>query len=428
MPVMMKCPLCDYEGPQSMFESVDGTTLKCKRCRGQFEDPEIYLAGLSYADCDSRQAVFRFPFSLSGTGAEIRVRAGYTALLVGNNGRKQWLKPGNHRITDMPEGFQLYYVCMKPTVMWGSQNDGGFGAYGTARLSLAPDYPERYASSHEHILTMGNHLKSLMDWAATKHIQQETARNNLSSLELRDGYLHLLGSLDEGVTVTGIYPMGFRNAGGGAGTFSSFMTETIREPRETTAPAFRPPAEPLRISQDEYVVRAGTEIVVIRGAKTERHKADETITADRLQGNTRIYIYRSKTFEFPFGWGLANQVCPACGFFSAQGTVSFHIDSTEKMSLLLERTEGWQGFEEQLFFNVIRQEVAMAISGILNEYIGMKGTNPAEIQNMLSEMSIRLTDQLNGEGGTGERPVFRQYGLRVKQADILGISLYPVRR
>ena len=428
MSASIRCPLCDYQGPQFMFESVDATTLRCRRCRSTFEDPEIFSADTSYADCDSRDAVFRFPFSLSGISSKIHVRPGYTALMVGNSGRKKWLPPGDHLITDMPEGFQLYYVCLKPTVTWGSQNSSGFGAYGAARLSLAPEYPERYAATHEHILTMGNRLKSLMDWAATKLIQEQTARNNLNSLELRDGYLRLLGTPEEGVTVTGIYPMGYRSASGGAGTFTSGMTETIREAKNGAAPLFRPPAESLNTQQEQFTVRAGTEIVIIRGAKTERHKAEETITSDRLQGNAKAYLYRNKVFDFPCGWGISNQVCPACGFFSAQGTMSFYIDSTEKMSLLLSRTEGWRGFEEQLFFNVIRQEVSTAISGILNEYIGLKGVDPAKIKNMLSEMSIRLTDRLNGEDSAGERPVFRQYGLRVKQADILGVSLYSARR
>jgi len=426
----IKCPLCTYEGPLSMFESVDGNTLKCRRCRNRFDDPDIYDAGTMYADCDSRKAVFRFPFALNGSSTEVRVRPGYQALVLGNNGQKQWLEAGDHMVTDMPDGFQVYYVCLKPTVIWGSQNDGGFGAYGTARLALAPDYAKRYTASHDHIMTLDLYLKSLVENNVTQYIQQQTECNGLGRLELMDGYQSLLGVLEEGAAITALSPLGFRNAKGGTGSFSSYTDESIHDRNDIPATtAFSPPVEIIPPKQSPYTVRVGTELVLVRGAaKAERHKADEMLTAEQMSKADKAFLYRKKTFDFPYGWGVSNQACSVCGYFSAQGTISFYIDSTEKMSLLLNRTEGWQGFEDQMFFNVIRQEISATISRILNEYIGGKGVKPEHIHNSLSAMSILLTDLLNGQENERKDPVFRQYGLRVKRADILDITLYSIRR
>ena len=43
-------------------------------------------------------------------------------------------------------------------------------------------------------------------------------------------------------------------------------------------------------------------------------------------------------------------------------------------------------------------------------------------------MSVELTELLNGEGVHDREPAFRQYGLRVRQADILSIDFYSRRR
>lgn len=424
----IRCPLCLYEAPLSMFENVDGTTVKCRRCRSRFEDPNIYAQETSYADCDNKKAVYRFPFNMNGGDAVVKVRSGYAALLVGHNGQKRWLKEYENHITDMPEGFQLYYVCLKPQVRWGTRDAGGFGAYGMAQLSMRPDYPEEFCRTHDHILTLEAHLKSLVDESVSRYVRQRMNENNPGILEQRDGYLNVLGVLEEGVTVTGIHPFGFRNAAGGTGLFQTFMTVLEPKREEESAQAYRPPVEDLRVPVETYTVRTGNEEVMIHGAaRAERHKADETIRPESLKGVSKVYRFRSKEFEFPYGWGISNQPCSAYGYFSAHGTLSFYIDSTEKMSLLLNRTNGWHDFEEQLFFNIIKQEMSAEIGKLLNEYIGEKKAGPENIRDHLSAMSVALTGRLNGADG-GKDPVFMPYGLRVKRADILNIALYSIRR
>lgn len=425
----IRCPHCLYEGSFGMFEIVDSSTLKCRRCRGRFEDPNTFAAGISYADCDSRKVVTRFPFSLNGNNAVIRVRGGYSALLVGNSGRQQWLKPGLHSVNDMPEGCQLYYVCLKPQITWGTHNSGGFGAYGIAQLMLSPDYAENYVRKQDHILSLESHLKYMMDSCVTVYVQRQEADSHQGVLEQRDGYLSVLGILESGVSITEIHPLGYRNSSGKTGAFPFFHTVEEMEEEEKSEVQARLPVESVRLPQEDYIVRTGVEDVLIRNpGKAERHKADEKIDQNMLRGVSKLFRYRSKEFEFPFGWGAGNQVCGAQGFFSANGTISFFIDSTEKLSLLLNRTEGWKNFEEQLFFNVIKPEISTAISGILRQRFGDSPADDTALRDSLSEMSVQLTSRLNGEGGTTKGPVFRQYGLRVRRADILTINVYSVRR
>ncbi len=422
-----RCPLCLYEGPPAMFENVDADTLMCRRCRNRFADPNSYRAETSYADCDSRKAVYRFPFVMNGSDASVRVPGGYTALLMAHNGQRRWLGAGEYHITDLPEGFTVYYVCLKPRIRWGTKETDGFGAYGMAQLSLSPEYPEKYCRTHQQILTLGDHLETLAGWCVTRYVRQRLMENVPGILEQRDGYLNVLGVLEDGVSMTGIYPFGFRNAAGTAGLFQSYMTAVGRERAGEAGPVYRSPVEKIRLPDKPYIVPAGAEDVMIRGAsRTERHKADETIRPEQMKGVGQVYRFRAREFEFPYGWGLANQVCSACGFFSAHGTISFYIDSTEKMSLLLNRTDNWHGFEEQLFFNVIRQEMADAVGALANEYIGAKEAESGSLREYLSEMSIRLTSRLNGENR--KAPVFSAFGLRVKRADILDLSIYTVRR
>ena len=415
-----RCPHCLYEAPLNMFESVDGPTLKCRRCRNRVEDPHIDAADLTYADCDSRKPVYRFPFVMNGNGAVVRVRSGYVALLVGHNGRKQWLKAYENHITDMPEGFQVYYVCLKPQIRWGTHGTGGFGAYGLAQLSLNPDYPEEYCRTHEHILTMEAHLKSLADWCVTQYIQRRLDEKTPGILEQRDGYLNVLGVLENGVSITGIQPLGVRNQSGGTGVFPSYIGRSDLPQEEEIGQTYRPPVEIIRPPQEIYTIRTGVEEVLIRSAtRAERHKADETIRPDQTKGVSKVMRYRAREFEFPYGWGLSNPICSAYGLF--------YIDSTEKMSLLLNRSKDWHDFEEQLFYNVIRQEMSPIIAGLLNEYIGTRNANPENIRDFLSEMSIRVAAQLNGDNGR-KGPAFSPFGLRVKSVDIMNISLYTARR
>ena len=88
-----------------LFDNIDNGKLKCRRCRNTADDPNAYGAESTYADCDSRRVVTRFPFALDGRDAVIQVRQGYMALAVGNDGSTIWLRQLKNRISNMPHGF-----------------------------------------------------------------------------------------------------------------------------------------------------------------------------------------------------------------------------------------------------------------------------------------------------------------------------------
>ena len=92
------CPLCRYKAPLALFENMGEGQMRCRRCRSKFPDPNAYSAGVAYADCDSRRAVTRFPFSMNGSaGAVIRVRDGYMAL-ISSGGQRRWVNEPNCRL------------------------------------------------------------------------------------------------------------------------------------------------------------------------------------------------------------------------------------------------------------------------------------------------------------------------------------------
>ena len=447
------CPHCAYKASLSLFENVGGGELKCRRCRSRFMDPNAFAADVSYADCDSRRAVTRFPFALNGENALIRVRDGYLAFLVGSAGQRLWIDGHDCPIRDWSGGFQVYYVCLSPRVIWGTGGLEGFGAYGSAQLSLSKEYVKSFCGTDGHVQALEEHLKKLVSRHVTGFVNTEIQRQNASLLEHRDYYLNLLGVLEDGVSLTRIDPMGFRNAAGNTGFFSSYIPMTPPEESAEPLPPMRPPVEFLQAPKVPYTVNNGTEDIFCFGAfggersraaermeesgigrllrprakETERHKAGEKIEADALRGVGKLLRYRTKEFEFPFGWGIYNQPQAASGYYAAQGTISFFIDSTERFSMLLRKTRSWQEFAEQFFTNILKKELAAALGEILHERI-RSSFQPEKIGESLSAMSVELTDTLNGEGPSGQEPVFRPYGLRVRQTDILSVNFYSVRR
>ena len=423
------CPCCMYRAPQALFESIGGGKLKCRRCRSEFADPGAYVPGVTYADCTGHQPVWRFPFALKGENAEIRVRGGYLAYLAGPAGQRLWLDSPVNPIRNMPGALHVYYVCLTPTVLWGTAGQADFGAYGSARLSLTADFVRRFCGMNGHVTPLDKYLRDAVSTHITKKIKDELDRHGAGLLTQRDGYMNMLGQLEDGVQLTRIDPMGCRGAGQGAGFFTVYEPPTDEDGSATALPELRPPVDFLRPQKSAYTVRAGTEEVVIRSAgRIERHKAGESMDPRDLQGVERHFRYRTKEFDFPWGWGLYNQSLGGSGYYSAHGDISFYVDSTEKLSALCARTRSWQEFTERFYLDVLRKELADSLHELVVRLTGAADFDPALIRNHLSAMSVELTGLLNGEDGRGGEPAFRRYGLRVRQLDILSVDFYSVRR
>jgi len=423
------CPHCQYEASLLMFENVDSGMLKCKRCRSKFEDPNAFGMETTYADCDNRRAVTRFPFTLNGRNALIRVREGYLALAVGNEGQRFWLEASENRITNMPGGFQLYFICMKPQVIWGTRNLQEFGAYGVAQLSITRSYIESYCGMDGRIQSLEEHLRELVVSHMTGYVQDVLDRHSGALLQHSDGYMNALGMLEEGVSLTKIEPRGYRNADGMTGTFPARAASDELFAQEETVVRVRRPVELTKAQRKTYTIREGVEEVFIRNAtKLERHKAGEVIEANVQQDVGTVLRFLSKEFDFANGWGLYNQNCSAPGYYAAHGTISFYIDSTERISPLLCKAGSWDTFTEEFFSNVLKKELSIALRELMDAYVAQRGLDAERLNESLSAMSVDLTNLLNGEGPYGKQPAFRQNGLRVNRADIMHVSIYANRR
>ncbi len=428
MSVYITCPLCKHEAPLYLFERVNGTQLGCKRCRSKFNDPNAYKPDATYADCDFRKPAYRFPFHMDGNNSIVTVRNGYNAIIVGNDGRERWLTTGEYKIGDMASGFQLYYICLKPRILWGTKGVEEFGAYGSATLSVSSEFAESCYAKDKNILRLEDRLKKMVDWCVTAFVRNEISQGNTALLERRTFYENTLGVLTEGVSMIQIELGGYRNARGETGFFPFSGYPSAHE-EEDASPEINLPVEYMRIPGNDYTVKPGHEdVLVTLTGKRERHKAGDRIETVRLRNARKLYRFHSKQFEFPFGWGIFNNKLPSGKFFSANGTLSFYVDNTEIMSGYLETTKNWKEFEAQFFTGVIKPEISAAMGEIISEYIGSRGMGPLNVRKYLSEMSIDLTNVLNGENVNGGEPVFRKYGLRVNRADIMGIDLYCDRR
>ena len=423
------CPHCLFKAPITQFDNIDADEMKCRRCRSYFKDPNAFSMGTTYADCDSVKTVTRFPFSLNGENALIRVRDGYLALLVGSGGQRLWLDRQDCRVTDVPGYFQVFYFCLSPVVTWGTTSESGFGAYGRARLNLSPDYIKAFCGMDGQVMELENYLKRIVGRRITEYVEDQLSRQNIRLLERRDGYLNLVGVLENGVNLTWIDPVGYMGENG-RGTFISYAAAAPKqaEPAKVYTEE-KASVEILKPGRSSYVIKDRVEEVFISGASNAtRHKSGERVDDSLLKGVSKIIRFRTKEFSFPYGWGIYNQTSGASGFYSAQGTISFYIDSTALLSRLLAKTKSWQEFEDHFFMDVFRKEISAALRDVLNARAIRHSYRQDRIGASLSAMSLELTDYLNGEGSSEHEPVFRPYGLRVKRADILDINFYPDRR
>ena len=73
-------------------------------------------------------------------------------------------------------------------------------------------------------------------------------------------------------------------------------------------------------------------------------------------------------------------------------------------------------------------DVRAALRDVMNTRLGRQDFKEERIDDHLSAMSVELTNLLNGEGPSARDPAFRNYGLRVKQTDILSVCFYANRR
>lgn len=424
------CPNCFYDAPLYMFANVEHNMLRCRRCRSKFEDPNAFGAETTYADCDFNRVVTRYPFALDGRNAIIRVRPGYRALVQGHDGTTMWLSAEKYHITHITSGFQLYYVCLNPRISWGVKDVEDFGAYGVAHLSISPERVEAFCSEDGRIQMFETHLRELVVERLTAHVQRFADAHNTALLKHADGFMSALGLLEEGVSLVKLEPRGYRDSGGATGVYPTHSGQDAsyerEEEREISVPR---PLDGVKMPTKAYTVKNGVEEVFISGnGKTERHKAGELIELSALKGVEKLMRFSSKEFEFAHGWGLYNQLCGAYGYYSAQGTVSFYIDSTERMALLAAKTASWDDFVEQFFNNVLKKEVASALKTLMDACAAQADFDPEQISGRLSAMSVDLTNLLNGETERSNKPVFRQYGLRVNSIDILGAHFYKTRR
>ncbi len=422
------CPHCRRPAPLTEFRNMGSGMLRCRSCRSDFPDPNAYRREISYADCDSLKPVTRFPYSLSGKNVRIHVPQDYMALLVSNTGGRLWLEAEDNVVDDQPEGFQLFYVCLKPQVQWGTRSLKEFGAYGTAKLSVSREYIRRFCGPDGSLSGLDHRLKSLVDMHITSCVQKEIEHGNIAYLEHRSGYSGMPGFLTEGVHLISIDPKGFRNADG-IGTFPRLQSGSRAEDSLSSPLPPKTRIELLQPSRKQYTVRNGTEELFIRkDMRTQRHKAGEIIDPKSLADVARVLRFHVKEFSLPYGWGLFNLTGTLSGYFSSYGTVSFYIDSTELLSQLLRKTHSWEEFEEHFFDDVFRKELSYALKDVVGQYTGTRHIAPEGITGQLSAMSLELTALLNGEDASGRTPAFRQYGLRVDRIDILQIDFYTVRR
>ena len=426
---LFTCPHCGYQAPIQDFPVAESGTLKCRRCRTVFEDTNAYRPDRTYADCDSSRVVTRFPFDLDGRENVIHVPGGYLALLVGHDGQWAWLEGDELHLINRPQGFQLYYLCLRPTVRWGTRGIRSFGAYGSACLTVSKAYMKAACDRPARLKLLEEHFQELVIAHMTEFAQKETEHHNSAALERHDGYLKALGVIRDGVTLRRIDPAGYRTIDGHTGAILSYASRSESIGPLSPENRKKAPVEIIHPSVREYTVKDGAEDVILRGQnRTERHKAGERISLDGLSAAERILRFNRKSFEFPHGFGVYNLPSAYRGYFAAQGTISFYIDSTERLSLLMAKTDGWDSFTEHFFTNVIKKELSPALKTVINDFLERRGTGTDRLTGYLSSLSIALTNRLNGEDESSETPAFRRFGLRVRSADILSVDFYSDRR
>lgn len=422
----LTCPYCMYQAPSSFFESVSGGRLKCRRCRTPFQPPDAYSPDIAYADCDGLEPVMRYPFALNRSESVIHVREGYMALLTTADGKRMWLDGEDSRFTD--SGTRLYYICLSPKVPWGCSVKV-FGAYGYARLSLSREYVMDFCGKNENVLELKDHLQKIVNAYIAECIGTWLKQKSVGLLESKEFYLQITGAPEKGASIDRVDPIGFRSVNGKIGSFSYHLSENERAETPVQLPVYKPPYEIVDSPRPPYTIRKDEEeVFCYKPPKMKRYKAGERVDDALLRDVIRVVRFKAKEFEFPFGWGIYNQPMVGTGFFAAHGTVSFYIDSTTLFSQLLTKTKSWRDFGKQFFSDVLKKEIAAALQEVMRTRAGMQSFRAEQINEYLSAMSIDLTNTLNGEGAVPKEPIFRRYGLRVKQTDIFGVHFYDDRR
>lgn len=425
-----QCLLCKHEAPPNTFVNTANNKLMCPRCRSEFENPYAYKANVSYADCDSQKAVTRFPFSLNNEQASISVRPGYIALLIGNDGQKYWLNAADNVLKRKLTGCQLYYICLSPVVMWGTSCLNIFGAYGRAQLSLDAEYVQQLCENEGSVMHLENHLRNLVNTHITKHFLEESTQQRIFLYRSAENYTYMLGNITKGVQLTKLQPYGYCM---NRSSFNSFFIEDRQETPEkesaSSLPKEIPPVDIIAKRIKAHTVKTKTEEVFISKLnRYERYKAGEIITEDMLVNTKTIHRYQKKHFSFSHGWGIYNQTIPEIPYFSANGTLSFYIDNTIRLSKHLCKLETWHSFEELFFSEVLKAELIDALKNIIRHYLQENRLNIHDVSASLSAMSVDLTRELNGEFLFQGTPSFQKYGLRVDCADILDLDIYSNRR
>ncbi len=421
--IMLTCPNCRYEAPAYSYARLDNNMLKCRRCRGSFVDPEAYKREISYSDTDSSRVVNHFPFELNGLVSEIHVPDGYLAYVVGTSEQRGLLRSGIHKIESAYSNIQVYYICLNPRVIWGSTGINEFGVYGTAQLALTEEYvQDRLIKDSNFLYTLEDDIKKLLCDHMSAYVKKRMKQVGAAVLIQQSGYDGAYGILTNGVRLLQVYPQGYRNAGLSSNTIASAMDYYDTPDVPIMPERIKSPVTIEKIPIRPYTIAKGCEEVFLYSAnRYERHKAGEQIDIKLLSGIKQLIKFTSKEFDFPYGWGIYKQTCALGGTYSANGTISFYVDSTYKMGTLVAQSGDFDRFSEQFFNDVLRKELAEKLKPLISRLSSRQGFDVSKINSSLSALSVDLVDALNGEGNTAGQNVFMRYGLRVSRLDILDI-------
>ena len=420
------CPHCMYEASISAFDRVGKNLVKCRRCRSEVDDPNAFSPDINYVDCNSHSLVYLFPFQVEGKKTVVFVRNGYLALIISTDRKIIWLAKKINHVPEDISILRIYYICLSPLIIWGTKGTKEFGSYGTAQISLTEKYVRDYCKTEDQIKTLEKDLRDKISHFMAGYIENEVARNNTLLLEHKAGYNNALGPVSAGITIKEIDVIGYRHANGQT---HLVVQRSIPVVGSDDIQKKKNPVSIIKLPLTQYTVRKNDEDVFFwKNLKCKRHKAGEEIRPEKLRGVCKGYQFHSKEFDFTNGWGIYNIGCADGRFFSAHGTISFYIDSTEKLGALLYKTKDWNTFEEQFFINILKKEISSALKDILDNILEQTQLNSKKISELLNTISFELANRLNAEDSQTRDPPFRAYGLRVKQVDILNINLYSDRR
>jgi hypothetical protein len=355
--------------------------------------------------------------------SEIHVPDGYLAYVVGTSEQRGLLRSGIHKIESAYSNIQVYYICLNPRVIWGSTGINEFGVYGTAQLALTEEYvQDRLIKDSNFLYTLEDDIKKLLCDHMSAYVKKRMKQVGAAVLIQQSGYDGAYGILTNGVRLLQVYPQGYRNAGLSSNTIASAMDYYDTPDVPIMPERIKSPVTIEKIPIRPYTIAKGCEEVFLYSAnRYERHKAGEQIDIKLLSGIKQLIKFTSKEFDFPYGWGIYKQTCALGGTYSANGTISFYVDSTYKMGTLVAQSGDFDRFSEQFFNDVLRKELAEKLKPLISRLSSRQGFDVSKINSSLSALSVDLVDALNGEGNTAGQNVFMRYGLRVSRLDILDI-------